>query len=807
MRKRIVSLLMVCVLLITMIAMAHVDAAVFSEPDMLTVYFTDTLGWDEISVAYWDSMDTNGSSAMTPAYFNDNARQVYRAQVPKNTVGITFGGSGVYKTVNIMDQIADGVLWYPTGETDSERYLVERVSTAPQIKGYTLGLKDEIAVNFYAYIEKGIYGDISATYSFGTGDYADINRNLSATITEISEPDLYNGATYRFTCMVSARSMTDDVVLSVKSDGTEILSDTQSIIGYSAKLVELYSDYRPLVCAMLDFGTACQSYFGYETDDLASGHYASFKGDWNPSYADILDDTTDFSALIPDIFGYVYNGAIFSVTSKTKIRLFFVRDDAVAEGTTIMIGDSVYTPYRDSSTGKYCIDIKDISAVNIFNEYEVSFIKGDQTAVIRYNPANYYNAAMNGSDPAFKAVMQKQYVYFTEVNKSLQNNIKISPEIDIDCHSFFNTSNGFNNRDFSIIDDNLYMIVNWKLYKVNIADADNPITEGCISLNDLKVSYKLPGTGVYPLNVTGMVEFDNKLIITCRMAISSMSSRLTDEQVVGSIIVLDLDRFELMQTIKLTNRQMCSSPALYQDVLITGFVQGGYGAYKITDSGLTELCSYQKTGSDDISELEFQGCTVIDSTVVFALYKYGMRSYHISYDGEYDFSMTQDKEVWFKNVSDFNYKKIRSNFVFTVDALDSKLYFPLSTVKGIPQDKRHVGVLMTDVDDLSSYSVFEVPDKVLPNAPYDNGTDPQPTFIEAEDNLVFINLGNKGIGCYYRNGDDLIYKGRFGETENAETEKVKIVDGRIYAIYRVVDGSRNLLFKGWDISRMSCLLN
>lgn len=245
-----------------------------------------------------------------------------------------------------------------------------------------------------------------------------------------------------------------------------------------------------------------------------------------------------------------------------------------------------------------------------------------------------------------------------------------------------------------------------------------------------------------------MIEYSGKLVVTTRMAISSMNSQLTDEQVVGSVMMFDLATFTLDETVNLSNRKMCSIPALYQDVLIIGFVQGGCGAYKITSSGLVELFSYEKTGDDAIAELEFQGCTVIGTRAVFAMYKYGIRSYMIHYDGDLSFSLTKEEDLRFANIADFSYNNQRSHFVFSVAADGSKLFFPLASFSWVPDGERHAGVLVASIGDLSDYNVYELPVHAIPDAPADNGTDPQPTYIAVDDQYVWINLGNKGIGCF-----------------------------------------------------------
>lgn len=403
--------------------------------------------------------------------------------------------------------------------------------------------------------------------------------------------------------------------------------------------------------------------------------------------------------------------------------------------------------------------------------------------------------------------LEEQMSTFEKANER----IVVTPQIEIPCNEFFNTTSSGNYliRDFAVKGRYLYLVNKWTVYKIDISCSDDPVITASVELTDVKTSYVITIDSKrtqYPATVSGVFVYDDKLIIAMRMKISSTSSYVTDDQIVGSLVMLNLSDLSIVQTLNFANRKMCASPAIYKDVIIVGFVQGGYGAYKITDTGFVELLNQNKTGTDTATELEFQSCAVdeVTNTLVFALYKYGVRTYAITYDEDMTFSLTIQSELKFADIENFNYNASRSHTVLSVCIKDGYAMLPLALIKSligsISTANDHRGVIVADLDDLTSYAVYELPFGARPNAPVGDGTDPQPTFIDVNDNHVIVNIGDKGIAVYSWNGNTLNYNGRFGNCVNQESEKVKFVNGKILSTYRQPDNTKNMWIKSWEIA-------
>lgn len=328
------------------------------------------------------------------------------------------------------------------------------------------------------------------------------------------------------------------------------------------------------------------------------------------------------------------------------------------------------------------------------------------------------------------------------------------------------------------------------LKKIDMSLPDYPSIVSSIEITDMKTDYCLIIDGKrvrYPYVVSGIILYKDNIILCTRLKASSMSNLYDDTQVTGHIVLLNKNDLSIIDMLKFNSRTMCACPSMYKDVLIVGFVQGGYGAYKITDGGLVELLRVAKT--DNATELEFQGCCADDESgiVAFALYKYGIREYQIEYDGNESFSMTRIDQLRFVSYDDFLYDTEFSIFsTFSTIIHDGYVIAPLARVKSvyIPKDKQHIGLIVCELGNLENYKFYSLPSDAIPDEPLDNGTDPQPTCLSLENNRILINLGNKGIGLYTFENGIATYIGRFGAVKGTETELVQWIGNKPYTFYR-----------------------
>ena len=75
---------------------------------------------------------------------------------------------------------------------------------------------------------------------------------------------------YKFSITSSAKNMGDKIAYLLDYKGTAVMSDEISVADYAKNLAALYPQYTSFVDAMLAYGAAAQTFFGYDTAHLVS---------------------------------------------------------------------------------------------------------------------------------------------------------------------------------------------------------------------------------------------------------------------------------------------------------------------------------------------------------------------------------------------------------------------------------------------------------------------------------------------------------------------------------------------------------
>ena len=222
--------------------------------------------------------------------------------------------------------------------------------------------------------------------------------------------------------------MTDDVTLTLPKNGQTVLTDDYSVVTYATDFAAIYADndaMLTLLCDMLDYGAAAQTYFGYKAEapeQLANHHITEVVSTANanretdftwtaktaPDKIELsgVDMSADLSA-----FGLKYAGASLMTTSKTAARLYFKTTDGfTTEGLTITCGNETLELVKKGSY--YYVDIP-LIAREIFTDKTVTFSKaGAESASLTYNAASYYNSIMSGSySTELKNVLKTMHSY------------------------------------------------------------------------------------------------------------------------------------------------------------------------------------------------------------------------------------------------------------------------------------------------------------------------------------------------------------------------------------------------------------
>ena len=308
-----------------------------------------------------------------------------------------------------------------TGSANSFTFTAEYASKSPEVSlyGRSITLKDNIDVNYYmemsdsvfehdAYLEFKIGGQ---TYKLNASDAAEVNENGKTL--------------YKFSCPVNAAQMSDTIETRIVIDNKTEEEYSYSVKEYATELLSKSNEYPvetiKLVKALLNYGTAAQNFFKYNTDKPANA---------------ILSDTdkavgvADFDAYKAVIKadsangqndGLTYYGSSLICKSEMTVRHYFM----VNEGCDInnykfsyvnADGNEVSLTPKKASDGVYCVDINGIMARNL-NSIFACKVTGKNKACIfelDYGPFSYSQKVIDSgnSSDELKNLVNALYWYW-----------------------------------------------------------------------------------------------------------------------------------------------------------------------------------------------------------------------------------------------------------------------------------------------------------------------------------------------------------------------------------------------------------
>lgn len=308
-----------------------------------------------------------------------------------------------------------------TGSAKSFTFTAEYASKSPEVSlyGRSITLKDNIDVNYYmemsdsvfehdAYLEFKIGGQ---TYKLNASDAAEVNENGKTL--------------YKFSCLVNAAQMSDTIETRIVIDNNTKEEYSYSVKEYATELLSKSNEYPvetiKLVKALLNYGTAAQNFFKYNTDKPANA---------------ILSDTdkavgvADFDAYKAVIKadsangqndGLTYYGSSLICKSEMTVRHYFILDNGSdinnykfsyidTEGYEVSL-----IPKKVSDGGVYCVDISGIMACSLNKNYvcRVTGMDNSQTIELDYGPLSYAYSVANSKDSSKELMnlMNALYMY------------------------------------------------------------------------------------------------------------------------------------------------------------------------------------------------------------------------------------------------------------------------------------------------------------------------------------------------------------------------------------------------------------
>ena len=379
-------------------------------------YFVRTGDAAKWAKAYSDRIQKNLDAGKTEFEITaDNA------SYPPSISGIQNGI--IAYAINQMTWTTDkaAVTLNATGSANSFKFTAEYASKSPEVSlyGRSITLKDNIDVNYYmemsdsvfehdAYLEFKIGGQ---TYKLNASDAAEVNENGKTL--------------YKFSCPVNAAQMSDTIETRIVIDNNTKEEFSYSVKEYATELLSKSNEYPAetikLVKALLNYGTAAQNFFKYNTDKpanagLSDTDKAVAAADFEEYKAVIKTDSANGQSN-----GLTYYGSSLICKSEMTVRHYFM----VNEGCDInnykfsyvnAYGNEVSLTPKKASDGVYCVDINGIMARNLNSNYACKVTGKNKACIFEldYGPFSYSQKVIDSgnSSEELKNLVNALYWYW-----------------------------------------------------------------------------------------------------------------------------------------------------------------------------------------------------------------------------------------------------------------------------------------------------------------------------------------------------------------------------------------------------------
>lgn len=130
-----------------------------------------------------------------------------------------------------------------------------------KVSGWNIALGDNICVNFYLAVPET---DVDNTQVSITVEGKTISSAVSALVQ--------NGEEYVCSIGLPAAQMTENIQVVLTTGDTEVFNNSYTVYQYASYILQgnYAQEMKDLVAYMLNYGATAQSYFGWNTDNLAT---------------------------------------------------------------------------------------------------------------------------------------------------------------------------------------------------------------------------------------------------------------------------------------------------------------------------------------------------------------------------------------------------------------------------------------------------------------------------------------------------------------------------------------------------------
>ena len=265
-------------------------------------------------------------------------------------------------------------------------------ATPTALNSLSMSLGDDLDMHFYVAADETNLENTTVSLLVGEESYS-----FSPT-----EPDAQTGD-YKFSVELAAAQMTDTVTFQLKIGEDIIETGTYTVRQYAdAVLAGSYDEAtKTLVREMLNYGGAAQSYFGYNTADLANDGITGAGEQEIPSQAQqevtVQDQVTDVA----------FYGASMVFRSRIAVRFYFNGD---VTGCSFTANGQTLTPVQKD--GVCYVEIADILPQALDEQITLTVTDANGSRLtVSYSPMNYIVRMNAKGGDALKAVLKAMYNY------------------------------------------------------------------------------------------------------------------------------------------------------------------------------------------------------------------------------------------------------------------------------------------------------------------------------------------------------------------------------------------------------------
>ena len=244
-------------------------------------------------------------------------------------------------------------------------------------------------------------GDIPESYRSAKAYLTFLGQKTEYTIEDMTQDE--NGL-YDMSVSVNVAEMTENIDLLVKYMGLDAMEETYSVAEYLKALIGGNYTYETkfLAAELLNFGAAAQTYFNYNTGNLANVGY-----EMDPMNA--VPEAMPSAAVTGGVDGIYFYGTTVRFLTKTAVRFYFKADSV--DGMTFTVNGA--PAEVNSNANGYFVEVGGLNPQDMETEINVSVTKGADTLSVDYAPISYFIRTYNNTNDAnLKNLAATAYSYF-----------------------------------------------------------------------------------------------------------------------------------------------------------------------------------------------------------------------------------------------------------------------------------------------------------------------------------------------------------------------------------------------------------